>query len=109
MAESIPVPQFVGLPIEWNIPNDIVPRYATHMVVQRMEHEFLISFFEIRPPIILGKPDEVATELEKIKSVHANCIAQIMVSIEKMPEIVNTLEQVEKLSVVQMDESKVKE
>ncbi|MDZ4383645.1 MAG: hypothetical protein U0937_03290, partial [Thermodesulfovibrionia bacterium] len=53
------------LPIEWNIPDDIITRYATNMVVQRMEKEFKISFFELKRPVIL---EENKQEWDKVKS-----------------------------------------
>lgn len=80
------------LPIEWNVPDGTVARYATNMVVQRLENEFLISFFEILPPMVLGEPSEISKKLKQINSVTANCVAQIIVSAEKMPAFVDALD-----------------
>jgi len=55
--------------IDWQIPNDIHSRYATNLVVQAGPNEFIISFFEVRAPILLGSPEEVQASLEKIKSI----------------------------------------
>ncbi len=96
------------LPIEWSVPDCIVARYATNMVVQRLENEFLISFFEVRPPIILGEPPEVAEKLKQKKSITANCVAQIIVAAEKMPSLVNALENSIKRSIDVMPDPKVK-
>jgi hypothetical protein len=94
----------IPLPIEWEIPENFPVRYATHLVVQVMENEFLISFFEIHPPIVLGKPDEIVEQLTKFQSIKANCVAQILVSAQKMPEIINALEQVVKQTTDQKDD-----
>lgn len=89
MPKLIPT---VEIPIEWNIPDNLVARYATNMVVQRLENEFLISFFEIKPPIILGEPDKIESKLKELKSLRADCVAQIIVSEDKMPSFVSALE-----------------
>lgn len=96
------------LPVEWNVPEDMVARYATNMVVQRLENEFLISFFEIRPPIILGEPAEVIKKYQQMKSVTANCVARIIVAAEKMPSFVNALETSVKRSIEVTTDSQVK-
>jgi len=105
MSEKIP--QVQQLPIEWNIPDDLVARYATNMAVQRLENEFLISFFEIKPPIILGEPANIEEKLKELKSIRANCVAQIIVSVDKMPDFVRALESNLKLS--KRADDKVKE
>lgn len=84
--------QGISLPVEWHIPDDIPLRYATNLVIQRLENEFLISFFEIRPPIILGSPEEVVEKVKEFKSIRANCVAQIIVAADKMPDIVKALQ-----------------
>ncbi len=78
----------VLLPLEWNVPDDLVARYATNMVVQRAENEFLISFFEVKPPIILGEPEQIVAQVKNLKSMKAKCVAQIIVAADKMPDFV---------------------
>ena len=80
------------LPLEWNIPDDIIARYATNLVVQRLENEYLISFFEVKPPILLGEPADIIEKLKEINSVRANCVAQIIISANKMPDFIKALE-----------------
>jgi hypothetical protein len=78
------------IPIEWHIGDDIITRYATNMVVQHTEHEFIISFFEIKPLILLGPKD--LERLESIDSVRAECIARVVVATERMPSFVKVLQ-----------------
>jgi len=82
----------VEVPLEWNIPDNLVARYATNMIVQRAENEFLISFFEVKPPLFLGNPNEIIEQAKQIKSVRANCVAQIFVAADKMPSFVEALQ-----------------
>jgi len=54
-----------GLPIKWQIPEDLISRYATNLVVQHTEHEFTISFFEAEPPILLGTPEDSTLAIQE--------------------------------------------
>lgn len=100
----------VELPIHWNVPDDIVARYSTNMVVQRLDNEFLISFFEVKPPIILGDPDAIKDGLKSLKSIQANCVAQIIVAHDKLPSFINALQKNYKgLEKENMDNSDRKE
>lgn len=81
-----------GVPVRWNISENIVARYATNMVIQQLENEVLISFFEIKPPIILGSPEQIQKQLEELGSVNADCVAQIIVAKNKMPNFIEALE-----------------
>ena len=67
-------------------------RYAQNFVIQHSEHEFLISFFEIWPPMLLGEPEVIAKRAEAIKSVPARCVGQIIVSAERMPDLIRVLQ-----------------
>ena len=80
------------VPIKWHIPASTVTRYATNFVVQHTEREFIISFFETWPPIILGTPEEKMAELLKIESATAECVARIVVAAERMPDLIRILQ-----------------
>ena len=79
------------LPIEWYLPEGLISRYATNMVVQRSEHEYIISFFEVKPPLILK---ELTAEEAKatFSSIRAECIARIVVADKRMPNFVKALQ-----------------
>jgi len=81
----------VELPIEWIVPDDMVSRYATNMVVQSTEHEFIISFFEMKPPLIVGDQAKISERVSELTSLPAVCIARIIVASDKMPEFVDAL------------------
>src|SRR5690349_16522991 len=93
MSEETQEPGTTSVPIKWHVPEDITPRYATNFVVQFTGHEFVLSFFETRPPIVLGSPEEQREQLENLGSVRANCVAQIVVSPTRMIELVKLLNQ----------------
>jgi hypothetical protein len=81
-----------ALPIEWQFPPNLVSHYATNLVVQRTEQEFVISFFELRQPILLGSTEEKESALASVNSVPAVCVARIIVSSTRMPEFVRVLQ-----------------
>jgi hypothetical protein len=81
----------VQIPIEWHFPEDLKSQYATNMLVQHGENEFFISFFEVIPPVTLGPPEAQISQLEKIETVKAECIARIIVPAEKLPSIIQAL------------------
>jgi hypothetical protein len=75
----------IRLPIDWQVPAGVISRYVTHLVVQGTEHEFFLSFFEARPPLIFGPlPDEV--------TVPAECVARIVLTPERLAEFVGVLQ-----------------
>lgn len=78
--------------IEWEIPDDVQNRYANNVVVQHSQYEFTISFFEVRPPMLWGSPEEKKELISNITSIPAQCVARIVVSPDKMPEIINALQ-----------------
>lgn len=91
MAEQAPG-EIRALPIEWHIPPDLISRPATNIVVQHSEHEFTISFFEIRKPILVGPREQQEALLEQTKSVPMICVARVIVSAGRMPEFVRALQ-----------------
>ena len=73
------------LPIKWNVPDSIVTRFASNMVVQTIEDYFKLSFFEIKPEIHLVAPSKPPTEIK------ADCVASIIVTPDKFALIVEVL------------------
>lgn len=75
------------VPIEWHVPEGIITPFATNMVVQSMENEFRVSFFEIKPPIQL---DESAPHPDKVR---ADYLAGVIISADRLPKFINVLQQ----------------
>jgi len=82
----------VQVPIEWHISEDLDSKYATNLVIQHSEHEFIIDFFEMRHPLILGNPQQVREQREKLESVRAECVARIIVSPDRMQEFIDAIQ-----------------
>lgn len=70
--KDIPIPL---IPIKWHVPNNIVTRFTTNLIIQVGEGAFKILFFEVQPEIYLeGQPVP--------KEMTAECVASIVVTPE---------------------------
>jgi len=85
-AQALSSKQRIEIPIRWNIPDNIITRFANHMLVQTLENEFKLSFFELKPEIRLTESDPLS------KEVRADCVASIIVSAERLPKIIEALQ-----------------
>ena len=77
------------LPLEWNIPDNIINRFATNMVIQTIDNVFKILFFEIKQPIILSEKD--MEKIKKIGNIQADCVGGIIVAPDRLPQFINVL------------------
>ena len=81
------VKQGIEASLKWNIPDNIITRFASNMVVQTLESGFRLSFFEAYPDIVLDENQEPPRE------VQANCVASVIVPINKLPAFIGVLQQ----------------
>lgn len=78
-----------ALLIEWNIPDHIITRFATNIIVQTIENAFKISFFEIKPPIMLS--DEDRAKLRDTGTIRADCVGSIIVTPDRLATFINAM------------------
>jgi hypothetical protein len=83
----------VLIPIERYCPPELVSRYATDLIIQRTGSEFILSFFETIPPMVLGTPEEQQDKLKKLASVRSECIARVIVSDDRFPQFVQAMQE----------------
>ena len=76
----------IKLPVHWTNPQDVISRYATNMLVQHTEDEFVISFFEIHPPIITPATEQLP------EFVEAECVARIIVNENRLDQFIEALQ-----------------
>ena len=74
------------IPLDWRVPDDLVTRYATNLVIQHTEHEFTIMFFEAKKPVIIGPEPYVQAKLDDLDCIPADCVARVVVAPERMGE-----------------------
>ena len=64
--------------------------FANHILVQHTEHEFIISFGQIQPPVIL---DPTADEISKVKFVESKIAVRIVLPPTRVDEFLQILGQ----------------
>ena len=84
--------------VSWDIPQDMLLPSATHIIVQRDGPDFIINFFELRPPLLLGTEEQKLQQLKKIDSVHAKCVARLLISADRMPQFLKAFSDAQELS-----------
>ena len=72
--------------IRWNVPPYIKTQFASHMVVQKLENEYKLLFFEMKPPIRISSEESVPQEIP------ADCIASIIISDKKFPSFIKAMQ-----------------
>ena len=92
MSEDEQAKQTITLPIEWHVSDSIQSRYATNVLVQAGQYEFIISFFEAQIPLFAGQPEENKAMLEQLGAIRAECVGRIIVAAEQLPNIINALQ-----------------
>ena len=92
MTEQMPG-SMKALPIVYEVPDDLGAQYATNLVIQHSNHEFVLSFFEIIPPVILGSPEERVAQLKDVTAVRARCLARIVVAAGRMQGFVEAMQE----------------
>ena len=75
-----------GTTIEWHTPEGQITPFATHMVVQIIENEFKISFFEVKPSILL---DDLEPLPDKVR---ADCVASVFVTENRLSQFIEVLQ-----------------
>jgi len=89
MAKKKEIPPSMGLTIDFNFPDYIITRFATNMTIQTIENEFKISFFELKPAMILSEED-----IEKIRkqgTARADCIGSFIITPDRLPKFIQVL------------------
>jgi hypothetical protein len=80
------------VPINHVYPDNLVTHFTTHVVAQFQQDHFILSFFEIFPPPLLGETDdEKLRALKALDHVDAKCVARIVVTPARMEDVIKIL------------------
>jgi hypothetical protein len=96
-------------PLEWHFGDNIIPRYATNMLVQSGDHEFYVAFFETIPPIVMGTPEERHAQAAQVTSVRAECVGRIVIARDRLPGFVQVLQRMVEMNFPELVERKGEE
>lgn len=81
----------VEIKINFQFPENIKTYFADNFVVQHQNDHFILSFYEVLHPVILGSKEERTEQLKKIKKMDATCVSRIIVTPEKLKDIISIL------------------
>ncbi|CAN5253686.1 hypothetical protein BH20ACI2_BH20ACI2_23440 [soil metagenome] len=77
-------PETKAVRINFNMPVDMPSVYATNILLQKMEHEVLISFYELQPPIFLNEAKQAENaKILEMSGIRADCVAKVIVANER--------------------------
>jgi hypothetical protein len=80
------------IPLEHLIPEDLELKFVNNITVQQTDHEFLVGFYQVRPPLILGTLEERRAKAEQIGPVRAKCVAYIAMPPGRLKEFIAVLQ-----------------
>jgi hypothetical protein len=73
-------------------PDNLQSNFVSNIVVQHQPDHFILSFFEVWPPAILGNSDaETQKVLDSVDRVDAKCVARLVLTPARMKEFVQLI------------------
>lgn len=78
--------------INFNAPVDMPSVYATNVIIQPMEFEVLVSFYEIQPPLLMGPEAENLAILQE-SGMRADCVAKVIISKQRFEVFADLMKQ----------------
>jgi hypothetical protein len=73
-------------------PEANITKFTNDLAVQFDDENFILSFFEILPPMLLGSDEkELQNQIEKIEYVNAHCISRLVVTPKKLKSFIDAL------------------
>lgn len=83
--------QGLNVPFEWTVPDNVQSQYASAVFVQPGPYEIALSFFEARPPILTGTPEENKAKLEQLGAIQGKCVGRIIIDPDLVPNFIEAL------------------
>lgn len=75
--------------IDFQVPDAVRTEFANEVAIQALHTEFILSFFEVRLPIIRDpkdKPKDIA------KAIKPLCVSRVAISAERIPDLIKALQ-----------------
>lgn len=80
-----------GIRVVWEVPPGFPTLYSTHLVVQHGEEDFTITFWDLRPPVLMGSLEEKQQQVWALKEVRPTALARIVVSPSRMRQFTQVM------------------
>ncbi len=73
-------------------PDNLQSHFVSNIVIQHQPDHFVLSFFEVWPPAILGESDaEKQQALDSVDRVEAKCVSRLVITPARMKEFVQLM------------------
>jgi hypothetical protein len=82
----------ITLSVDWHFPEGLQSRYANNMLVQAGPNEFVISFFEMQLPALLGSPEDNKAKLKELGKIRAECVSKIIIPPQLVQGFIDALQ-----------------
>ncbi len=82
----------ISLSVDWHFPESLQSRYANNVLVQIGQHEFVVSFFEMQLPTLLGSPEDNKAKLSAMETIRAECVSKIIMPPELIQGLIDALQ-----------------
>jgi hypothetical protein len=79
------------LEIDWATIEQLPPLYATNMVIQHTESEFIINLYQLLPPVIWGTEEQKRARIEEMSMIQTTPLARVVITADRMPGFVRAL------------------
>jgi hypothetical protein len=80
------------VPVIWEVPAGVPTHYSTNLVVQHTDEDFTITFWDVRPPVLIGTREEKRKQVEALKEIRPTALVRIILSPSKMREFTQVMQ-----------------
>ena len=91
MAEKNRTSEEFKVPLRWEIPDDMDILWASNFTAQHSTREFILTFFQVSPPILL-EPTQEAIDAIAREGLRAKAVARIALTPAALKELINVLQ-----------------
>lgn len=82
------------VPVDWIVPEAIPTQRATNVIIQQSgPTEFVVAFFEQRPPFFTGSREQQLEQFKMLEKIPAVCVAKITLSADKLVEFASAFKE----------------
>jgi hypothetical protein len=79
------------VPVIWEVPVGLPTHYSTNLIVQHTDEDFTITFWDVRPPVLIGTLEEKRKQVEALKAIRPTALVRIILSPGKMREFTQVM------------------
>ena len=80
------------IPLTWVNVDDVPVFFANQYVCQFNQDEFILTFGQMTPPMLLGELEDRADQLEQLEYVPVKPLARVAFTYSRLVEIIQVLE-----------------